>query len=233
MRPIEPIFGLCLLALACEPRAQAGDARFAGVLPDGAVYTARVTSMREGRFRHMVRQHTDYSCGAAALATILRYAYHLDVDEDTVIEGMLGVSDPALVRQRGFSLLDIKHYVELLGMRGRGYRVTEERLRTLRVPALVLMNVNGFRHFVVLKQVRHDEAELADPMLGNRRMKLGDFLRSWPSHAVFVVIGSDFDRNTVLLQPDDTPSARSLYARQNPITDAELLDFGFTHADLL
>jgi predicted double-glycine peptidase len=233
MRPIEPIFGLCLLALACAPRAQAGDARFAGVLPDGAVYTARVTSMREGRFRHMVRQHTDYSCGAAALATILRYAYHLDVDEDTVIEGMLGVSDPALVRQRGFSLLDIKHYVELLGMRGRGYRVTEERLRTLRVPALVLMNVNGFRHFVVLKQVRHDEAELADPMLGNRRMKLDDFLRSWPSHAVFVVIGSDFDRNTVLLQPDDTPSARSLYARQNPITDAELLDFGFTHADLL
>lgn len=233
MRPIETIFGLCLLALAGAPRAQAGDVRFAGVLPDGAVYTARVTSMREGRFRHMVRQHTDYSCGAAALATILRYAYHLDVDEDTVIEGMLGVSDPALVRQRGFSLLDIKHYVELLGMRGRGYRVTEERLRTLRVPALVLMNVNGFRHFVVLKQVRHDEAELADPMLGNRRMKLDDFLRSWPSHAVFVVIGSDFDRNTVLLQPDDTPSARSLYARQNPITDAELLDFGFTHADLL
>ena len=80
--------------------------------------------------------------------------------------------------------------------------------------------------------VKQSEAELADPMLGNRRMKLGDFLRSWPSHAVFVVIGSDFDRNTVLLQPDDTPSARSLYARQNPITDAELLDFGFTHADL-
>jgi predicted double-glycine peptidase len=233
MRPIEPIFGLLILTFACAPRAQAGDVRFAGVLPDGAVYTARVTSMREGRFRHMVRQHTDYSCGAAALATILRYAYHLDVDEDTVIEGMLGVSDPDLVKQRGFSLLDIKHYVELLGLRGRGYRVTEERLRTLRVPALVLMNVNGFRHFAVLKQVRHDEAELADPMLGNRRMKLDDFLQSWPSHAVFVVIGSDFDRNTVLLQTDDRPSARGLYARQNPITDAELLDFGFTHADLL
>jgi predicted double-glycine peptidase len=143
------------------------------------------------------------------------------------------VSDPELVKQRGFSLLDIKHYVELLGMRGRGYRVTEERLRTLRVPGLVLMDVNGFRHFVVLKQVRHDEVELADPMLGNRSMALGDFIKSWPSHAVFVVIGSDFDRNTVLLQPDDKPSARSLYARQSPVTDAELLDFGFTHADLL
>ena len=50
--------------------------------------------------------------------------------------------------------------------------------------------------------------------------------------AIFVVIGTDFDRNTVLLQPSAQPSARALYARQGPITDAELLDFGFTHADL-
>ena len=27
-------------------------------------------------------------------------------------------------------------------------------------------------------------------------------------------------------------SARELFARQGPITDAELLDFGFSHADL-
>jgi hypothetical protein len=50
---------------------------------------------------------------------------------------------------------------------------------------------------------------------------------------LFVVIGSDFDRHTVLLQPVDKPSARNLFARQGgAITDAELLDFGFTHADL-
>jgi hypothetical protein len=58
-------------------------------------------------------------------------------------------------------------------------------------------------------------------------------MKSWPSHALFVVIGSDFDRNTVLLQPTEKPSARRLFAHQPPITDAELLDFGFTQADLL
>jgi predicted double-glycine peptidase len=31
-----------------------------------------------------------------------------------------GVDDVALVKQRGFSMLDVKHYVESLGMRGRG-----------------------------------------------------------------------------------------------------------------
>ena len=219
-------------ALVAAPAAQAADVKFSGVLPHGAMYTRPVESMREARFRHIVRQHTDYSCGAAALATILRYAYRLDADEATVIEGMMGVSDPDVVYERGFSLLDIKRYVESIGMRGRGYRVDEERLRSLRVPGIVLMDVSGFRHFVVLKQVHGETVEVADPMLGNRSVPIGEFMESWPSRAVFVVIGSDFDRNTVLLDPPSRPSAKSLYARQGPLTDAELLDFGFTHADL-
>ncbi|WP_232207681.1 C39 family peptidase [Pseudoxanthomonas sp. J35] len=213
-------------------QARAAEVAFSGVLPNGALYHAPVESMRESRFRHLVRQQTDYSCGAASLATILRYAYHLDADEDTVIEGMLALADPEVVKERGFSLLDIKRYVESLGMRGRGYRIDENRLRQLRVPSLALMDVNGFRHFVVLKQVRGEAVEVGDPILGNRVIPLPEFMAAWPSRAVFVVIGTDFDRNTVLLQPTTKPSARALYARQGPITDAELLDFGFSHADL-
>lgn len=226
---------LLVLGLFCGALAgvaNAGEVAFSGVLPNGVLYTGPVESMYEQRFRNLVRQQTDYSCGAAALATILRHAYHLNVDEATVIQGMLGVSDAELVAKRGFSLLDIKRYVESLGMRGRGYRVDEARLRSLRVPGLVLMDVRGFRHFVVLKQVAGDSVEIADPILGNRSLSLDEFLASWPSHAIFVVIGSDFDRNTALLQPADRPSARALLARQAPISDAELLDFGFTHADL-
>ena len=218
-------------ALASLP-ALAAEVGFSGVLPNGALYTQPVESMREQRFKYLVRQQTDYSCGAASLATILRYAYHLDAEEETVIQGMLRVADAELVAQRGFSLLDIKHYIESLGLRGRGYRVDEERLRSLRIPALVLMDVRGFRHFVVLKQVNGDYVEVADPILGNRSVPFDEFLESWPSRAVFVVIGSDFDRNTVLLEPSGRASARTLLARQSPISDAELLDFGFTHADL-
>jgi predicted double-glycine peptidase len=223
---------LVCLCLSMGTNAFAGDIRFSGVMPNGALYRGHVESMQEGRYRNMVRQHTDYSCGAAALATILHYAYRLDVNETQVIQGMMGVADVVLVKQRGFSMLDIKRYVESLGMRGRGYRVDEARLRTLRVPGLVLMDVRGFRHFVVLKQVNGDTVELSDPMLGNRHMPVAEFIKAWPSRAIFVVIGNDFDRNTALLQPTQTPSARALFARQGPITDAELIDFGFTHADL-
>ncbi|WP_425600798.1 C39 family peptidase [Frateuria edaphi] len=232
MRLMTRTFLLCSLALGTLASARAGEVRFGGVLPNGGLYAHPVESMQEARYRNLVRQETDYSCGAAALATILRYAYHLDVDEAVVIQGMLGLSDENLVKQRGFSLLDIKHYVEALGMRGRGYRVDESRLRSLRVPGLVLMDVRGFRHFVVLKQVQGNTVELADPMLGNRSLSIAEFLQAWQSRAVFVVIGNDFDRNTVLLQPEGKASARALYARQGPITDAELLDFGFSSVDL-
>lgn len=233
-RTLLPSLALLALPLlsTLPAQARAAEVAFSGVLPNGALYHTPVESMRESRFRHLVRQQTDYSCGAASLATILRYAYHLDADEDTVIEGMLALSDPEVVKERGFSLLDIKRYVESLGMRGRGYRIDEARLRSLRVPSLALMDVNGFRHFVVLKQVRGEAVEVGDPILGNRVIPLPEFMAAWPSRAVFVVIGTDFDRNTVLLQPTTRPSARALYARQGPITDAELLDFGFSHADL-
>jgi predicted double-glycine peptidase len=223
---------LFLIAATVLVPAQAGNVKFTGVLPNGALYTRNVESMRDARFRYIVRQQTDYSCGAAALATILRYGYHMNVDERLVIQGLLGVSDPAKVSKRGFSLLDIKHYVDRLGFRGRGYRVTIARLRTVRVPTIVLMNVKGFSHFVVLKQVHKDTVEIADPMLGNRSISLKEFIADWPSRALFVVIGSGFDRNTVLLQPMRTPSARALLARRGPISDAELLEFGFTNADL-
>ncbi len=234
MTRLWPMLILCCLLAAngvADP-ARAGEIAFSGVLPNGGLYTRNVESMREGRFRNIVRQQTDYSCGASSLATILRYAYHLDADETTVIQGMLGIADPDLVAQRGFSLLDIKRYVESLGMRGRGYRISEDRLRSLRVPGLVLMDVRGFRHFVVLKQVVGEYVEIADPILGNRSVPIAEFLDSWPSRAVFVVVGSDFDRNTALLQPSERPSARALLAMQRPISEADLLDFGFTHADL-
>ncbi len=233
-RTLLPSLALLALPLlsTLPVQARAAEVAFSGVLPNGALYHTPVESMRESRFRHLVRQQTDYSCGAASLATILRYAYHLDADEDTVIEGMLALADPEVVKERGFSLLDIKRYVESLGMRGRGYRIDEAKLRSLRVPSLALMDVNGFRHFVVLKQVRGEVVEIGDPILGNRVIPLPEFMAAWPSRAVFVVIGTDFDRNTVLLQPTTRPSARALYARQGPITDAELLDFGFSHADL-
>src|SRR5690606_23503258 len=81
------------------------------VLPGGATAFLEVQSIRERRFNNLIQQETDFSCGAASLATVLREAYDFDVNEQMVIEGMLAGADQAIVRTQGFSMLDMKRYV--------------------------------------------------------------------------------------------------------------------------
>ena len=220
------------LCVGLNTAASGAEIGFAGVLPGGGLIKKPVVSMAEARFQYVVRQRTDFSCGAASLATILKYAYGMDVDELSVMQGLLQVSDPKIVMKKGFSLLDLKNYAESLGLRARGYRVTLERLRLIRVPTIVMLDINGYKHFVVLKRLVDDRVFLADPALGNKVLSLDEFMASWESHTVFAVIGSGFLRNTRLLQVKKPATARHWLAANGPITDSELLDFGFSHADL-
>ncbi len=88
-----------LLCLACT--AEAAQIPVAA-LPGGMLVYKPVQSIRERKFSDIVEQKTDFSCGAAALATVLRQAYWLDVDEEHVIKGMLVNADQNLVRTQGF-----------------------------------------------------------------------------------------------------------------------------------
>ena len=105
MRPA--VFCLALgLLLAGTGQVQASNQGYA-VLPGGALAFKKVESIRERRFSGLVQQKTDFSCGAASLATILRTAYHLDVDEQFVIEGMLVGANADLVRTPAGTVADI------------------------------------------------------------------------------------------------------------------------------
>ena len=67
-----------------------------------------VRSLREIRQEKVVVQQWDTSCGAAALATLLRYQHGLPLSEKQIAEAMLRRTSPLKVKTRGgFSLLDI------------------------------------------------------------------------------------------------------------------------------
>lgn len=190
-----------------------------------------VTSIREGRFKNLIEQRYDFSCGAAAVATILKYAYNHDVTEIDVLQGMAKVSDEALVQEMGFSLLDIRNYVETLGLRGRGYQIPASTLHTLRIPTIVLLDIRGYKHFVVLKRVVEDMVFVGDPALGNRTMTMDDFIASW-NGTIFAVVGQNFDRDTILSDPDAPLTMRKFWQDAVPLSDSDLLDFGFQYSDL-
>jgi hypothetical protein len=210
--------------------SSAANMQFGGVVP-GTMITKNIISMRERHFIDMVPQQTDFSCGAAALATILNYAYGYDFTEADVIAGMLKVSNPELVQTKGFSLLDIKHYVETLGLRGRGYTVNPEILDRIKIPTIVLLDIRGYKHFVVLKKATPEKVYIADPALGNRVMDRQDFVDGW-NKVTFAVIGNGFDRETILLRPKQPLTARNTVDTWRPLTDAELVEYGFYRSEL-
>lgn len=221
---------MLLTLLVVSPLTHSADIAFSGIVP-GTPIKKNVISMREQRYVNLIRQDTDFSCGAAALATILKYGYDRDVTEESVLRGMLKVSDPEIVRKRGFSLLDIKRYTQSIGMRGRGYKVGPAKLKMIKIPTVVLVDIGGYKHFVVFKAYRDGKVYIADPALGNKVLTFDEFTKIW-SGVVFAVIGKGFNRNTVLMQPEEPVTARGLARAHIPLTNSDLLRFGFSHADL-
>lgn len=220
-----------LLAVLLSPACYGASISFGYVLPGQARVVKPVTSIKEQKFEHIIRQQTDFSCGAAALATVMRYAYGLRVTEDDMLDGLFAVSDIELVREQGFSLLNIKHYVERIGLRGRGYRVEPDTLGEIKIPTIVLLDLKGYKHFVVLKKTTADKVYLADPALGNTIMAKDEFLESW-NGIVFAIIGRGFNRASVLLDPRRQLTARTLSNTFAPLSDVQLLEHGFRHAEL-
>jgi predicted double-glycine peptidase len=148
---------------------------------------AGVTSLKEIRERGVVMQKWETSCAAASLATVLTYGFGDPVSERYVAEKMLEKKDPAIVKaQGGFSLLDLKKFVEERGYRGNAYKnLSFEDLRVFRAP-IVPINVKGYNHYVVFNGVRGNQVLLADPAFGSRKMSKDHFIKVWMEGMVFV-----------------------------------------------
>ena len=151
-------------------------------LPGRSGYlNVRVKSFAELRFKNMIRQAYDVSCGAAALATIMKFYYGAEnVTEQEVIKGMLEIGDKEKIRKYGFSLLELKRYAESRGYLSTGFRMKDvNALSKLKVPAIGLIDVRGYKHFVVIRGVSRGQVYVADPAFGNRAKPLSSFDKEW------------------------------------------------------
>lgn len=145
----------------------------------GGLYSLKVTSMRDIPFRTVVRQQYDYSCGSAALATLLHHHYGVEVGEAEVFQAMYDKGDKTKIQKVGFSLLDMKRYLESRGMAADGYRATVAQLERAKAPALAVISVGAYRHFVVIKGVKDGRVLVGDPALGLKAYDEAEFLKVW------------------------------------------------------
>ena len=223
------LFALLLSCLLPGPTSLAARLPFA-VLPGGNLAFKSVESMRERRFSNLVEQKTDFSCGAAAMATLLNEAYGWSLSEGDVILGMLSEADAEKVRNQGFSMLDMKRYAQSLGLRARGYRIQAEQLENISIPVIVLIEIRGYKHFVVMQRSANGWVYVGDPVLGHKKLPLDEFSKGW-NGIVFAMIGPGYDRNNALLSPPEPLTAKQRLHGYKLVNDAELMEFGFIQSD--
>jgi len=149
--------------------------------------TMAVTSIRQARLAGTLLQQYDFSCGSAAIATLLTHHYGLPVSERVVFEYMYRHGDQEKIKREGFSLLDMKKFLKSQGFEADGFEQPLDKLVESRVPAIVLINENGYHHFVVVKGLRGDRVLIGDPANGTRAMSRSSFEAKWKSRLLFVI----------------------------------------------
>jgi predicted double-glycine peptidase len=90
----------------------------------------------------------DYSCGAAALATLLRYYFGDDTSEREILDiltARLSKEEQRRKARRGFSLLDLKQVAQLKGYQAAGFKLTIEQLTQLATPVMVFTCISHIK----------------------------------------------------------------------------------------
>ncbi|MGP8025432.1 MAG: C39 family peptidase [Acidocella sp.] len=183
--------GLLACTLLGTTSSHAGQISFNGLtVGDGGGYAnVSVQSFEARKFSTTIKQQYDFSCGSAALATLLLFTYHQPATESSVFIEMFQNGDQKAIVQSGFSLLDMKEYLSRHGIPSGGFRAPLEKIAEIRIPAIVLMDEHGYKHFVVLRGIQNGNVLLSDPAIGLRTVSIAEFEKQWSG--IFFIVLSD------------------------------------------
>lgn len=150
----------------------------------GGNYSIPIVSFNERKFTTVYKQKYDFSCGSAALASLLTFHYEDEISEQSVFIDMYQKGNKLKIQKQGFSLLDMKFFLERRGYRSDGYRMS---LDNLKVPAITIINNNGYLHFVIIKGASNTEVLVGDPSIGVKVVPRNDFIKMWEQRILFLI----------------------------------------------
>ena len=130
----------------------------------------------------MIKQEYDYSCGSATLATILKYYYDLEIDEKTVLDGVLELRGLSQEDKKEFensemslSFYDLANYANSLNFKAVGLSLDMDSLKKLQVPVILFVKIRKDEHFTIYKSMDENFVYLADPTFGNIKISIAKF----------------------------------------------------------
>lgn len=155
----------------------------------GGDFSVGVMTWWDIPFRSVIRQRFDFSCGSAAVATLLTYHYDRPTTEHAPFRAMWDLGDKPTIRKVGFSMLDMRNYLQSLGYRAEGFKLKPDQLIELKRPVIVLLDINGFKHFVVVKGQTKDQILVGDSVLGLNKYSNKEFQKYWNGVILAIVDG--------------------------------------------
>lgn len=179
-------FVKCIVLMLASFYSNAGSINFNGIAGAGN-YNVAATSFLERRFKTVYKQQYDFSCGSATLASLLTYHYDDTVDEQSVFIDMYQNGDQQKIQKQGFSLLDIKLYLERRGYHSDGFKINLDQLVTANVPAITIINNNGYLHFIIIKGLNEEEVLVGDPAVGIKVIPRDEFEAMWENRILFLI----------------------------------------------
>jgi len=144
----------------------------------------------EWRNRNIVMQKRDFTCGAAALATIAKYYWDDNVDEDLFLRALDEILTDEEIQDRiknGLAMSDMRRAAVKVGYQAVVGKTSFDKLMGVKVPVIVGIKPGGYKHFVVYRGVVADWVFLADPIRGNIHMPIWEFREQWQENAVLVI----------------------------------------------
>ena len=182
-----------LLTLSIRGTASAAHAQRAPVRDDKHITRQYVWSWKELKTRNIVMQKRDFSCGAAALATVMRYYWNdtsENATEDKLIEYLGQVLTAADIRDRienGLTMTDLEKIANKAGYDAAMVKGTFSDLAGAESPVIVGLTIGEYKHFVVVRGVYGPWVYLADPIRGNLRVRASTFVQQWQEGAMLAI----------------------------------------------
>ncbi len=143
---------------------------------------------------NIVMQKRDYSCGAAALATVLQYYWGDEVSEDQVLvtlDKMLSGEEKRDRIKNGLTISDLRRAAVKMKYVASVGTMDFNELAESKVPLIVGISPDGHDHFVVYRGTNCRWVYVADPIRGNIRLTVSEFVSQWQKNAVLVVARTD------------------------------------------
>jgi predicted double-glycine peptidase len=199
------------------------------------VIQEKISPLSEISFKNISHQSYDYSCGSAALATLLNAYLNENFTEREVIQGLMEFgSKKKIAERRAFSLLDMKQFVNKLGYDGNGFKADLNDLMELGKPCIVPIEFLGYRHFTVLRGFHANHIFLADPFRGNTSYTTETFKKMWYQNVFFLVDHKNAPTISALkltkedlryIDEDMTLDILTDYGPEIPVPDIQKNDF--------